>query len=194
MRHGIAHNHFNRDSKGRKSLFKNLVIELIEHGSMTTTKPRAKEIRRIADTLIHKAQTDTLTVRRTLHRFFGRRDVVNTLVERIAPAVTATGRVSGFTTMTAAGTRRGDNSEVVTLSLVAQPEKVGTLKSGRDLTALQAVTKTKKVSKPAVKAEPASAEAAQVTEATVAKKAAAPKKAAAKKPVVKKTVTKKAAK
>lgn len=190
MRHGIAHNHFNRDSKGRKSLFKNLMIELIEHGSLSTTKPRAKEIRRIADTLIHKAQTDSLTVRRTLHRFFGRRDVVNTLVERVAPALTATGRVSGFTKITANGTRRGDNSEIVTLSLVAMPETIGTLKSGNDHSKL-----VKKAKKTTVAAKPAKTVKASATSAVkaetkpVVKKPAA-KKVAPKKPAAAKKVSK----
>jgi len=185
MRHGLATNHFNRDSKSRKSLFKNLVIELVEHGSLVTTKPRAKEIRRIADVLIHKAQTDSLTVRRTLHRFFGRRDVVNTLVERIAPALTATGRVSGFTRLVAAGTRRGDNSEIVTLSLVAQPEKVGTLKSGNDQTKLP--TKAKVAKAPKAKATPkAVAKTESVVKAKPAAAKPAVKKVAAKKPAAKK--------
>jgi len=144
MRHGVASNHFNRDTNQRKSLFKNLVIELIEHGSLTTTGPRAKEIRRISDRLIHKAQTDSLTVRRTLHRFFGRRDVVNTLIERVAPAVSSEGRVSGFTRLVSAGNRRGDNSPMMTLSLVNQPDRVGTVKSGRDHAVLRTASAAKK--------------------------------------------------
>lgn len=181
MRHGLATNHFNRDTKSRKALFKNLIIELVEHGSLVTTKPRAKEIRRIADILIHKAQTDSITVRRTLHRFFGRRDVVNSLVERIAPAATKTGRVSGFTSMVAAGTRRGDNSEIVTLALIAQPDKVGTLKSGNDQTKF--VKKAKVAKAPAAKPAKVAKPKAEVK--------AAPAKAAKAKPVAKKTAAKK---
>lgn len=128
MRHGVAAKHFNRDSNARKSLIKGLVIALIEHGSMTTTKSRAQEIKRVSDKLIHKAQTDSIATRRLLHQFFGRRDVVNTLVDRIAPLFED--RTSGFTRIVSQGIRRGDNSEQVTLSLIVQPEVVGTLKSG----------------------------------------------------------------
>lgn len=126
MRHRSTVKKFNRDTKSRKALFKNLVRSLVEKGSITTTQAKAKEAGRIADKLIGKAKTDSVATRRTLHRFFGRRDVVNTLVERIAPEFKD--RVSGFTRVKAVGVRRGDNTVMAELSLVAQPSDVGSLK------------------------------------------------------------------
>lgn len=151
MRHGIKSKHFNRDVNSRKAMLRELVLNVVKYGQITTTMPKAKEARRIADRLIHKAQTDTVATRRTLHRFFGKRDVVNTLVERVAPAMTD--RVSGFTRITAAGTRRGDNAAMVTLALVNAPTVIGTLKSEkqRDAADLKATTKKKTVAKKAVK-------------------------------------------
>ncbi|PJC43186.1 MAG: 50S ribosomal protein L17, partial [Candidatus Pacebacteria bacterium CG_4_9_14_0_2_um_filter_36_8] len=85
---------------------------------------KAKETKRWADKLIGKAKTDSLATRRLLHTFFGKRDVVNTLVERIAPAMKD--RISGFSSIEKLGTRRGDNADVVKLSLVeATAKKVG---------------------------------------------------------------------
>lgn len=150
MRHRIAHKHFNRDSNHRKALLKNLVRGLVVEGQVTTTVTKAKELKRLADKLIHKAQTDTVTTRRTLHRFFGRRDVVNTLVERVAPAMND--RSSGFTRIATAGLRRGDNAELATVSLVNKPATVGTLKSGKEHAVKTTVKKTV-AAKPATKAE-----------------------------------------
>ncbi len=175
MRHLVAAKHFNRDANQRKMLLRNLLVDLIEHGHMTTTVTRAKEVRRIADKLIHKAQTDSLTSRRTLHRFFGRRDVVNTLVDRIAPVMMD--RTSGFTRLVAAGTRRGDNSDIATVSLVVMPDRVDTLKSGKTEYVLPAAKKAK------VAKTPAAPKAEKV-------KAAKPAAPAAKKAVAKK-ITKK---
>jgi len=127
MRHRIQDKKFNRDSNSRKALFKNLVRSLVEKGSITTTEAKAKEAKRIADKLIGKAKTDSTATRRNLHRFFGRRDVVNTLVDKIAPQFTD--RVSGFTRVKKAGVRRGDNTQLAELSLVKQPETIGTLKN-----------------------------------------------------------------
>lgn len=126
MRHRVASNHFNRDSSSRKALFKNLLRELVEHGQITTTLEKAKAIKSLADKVVHKALVDSVATRRTLHRFFGRRDVVNSLVERVAPA--SKGRSSGFTTLTRAGIRRGDNAQLAMLKLIDTPARMGDLK------------------------------------------------------------------
>lgn len=127
MRHRVAKRHFGRDTNHRKALLKGLVRSLVEHGSIVTTQAKAKETRRIADKLISLAKTDTVERRRLLHKFFGKRDIVNTLVERVAPA---TGdRKSGFSTLTVVGQRRGDNTELYKLSLINQHERIGTLKA-----------------------------------------------------------------
>lgn len=179
MRHRVAAKHFNRDANARKSLIKGLVIELVEHGQMTTTKTRAQEIKRIADKLIHKAQTDSVATRRTLHQFFGRRDVVNTLVEKIAPLFKD--RTSGFTRLSPQGLRRGDNSEVFKLALIAQPEVLNTLKSGKTHAAKAQVAK-----------KPATAKTAPAAKSEVVKAEPKPKKvtSVAKKPAAKKTTKK----
>lgn len=163
MRHRVKTKSFNRDTNTRKALLRGLARNLVEHGEITTTREKAKEVRRIADKLINKAKTDTVANRRQIHRFFGKRDVVNTLVERIAPIMKK--RVSGFTTLSVIGKRRGDNTTMVKLALVEKPEKLGTLKSGRDHS---------KKAKPATKKAPKKA-AAETTKKVTAKKAA-PKK------------------
>jgi large subunit ribosomal protein L17 len=165
MRHRIATKRLNRDTNHRKALLKNLVRSLVETGSIVTTEAKAKETRRIADRLIHKAQTDTVAVRQLLHRTFGRRDVVNTLVDRVAPAMKD--RVSGFTTLKLEGTRRGDNSDLYRLSLVTMPEKLAELglKSGRTHEVKAKVAKPKAAAKPAAPKKAAA-------KATPAKKAA----------------------
>ena len=127
MRHRVHKKHFNRDTNHRKMLLRNLVRELLLHGAIKTTRPKAKEAGRIADKLISKAQDDSIATRRVLHRFFGKRDVVNTLVDRVAPAMKD--RVSGFTTIKSVGVRRGDNTELVQIELVVKPARVGSLKS-----------------------------------------------------------------
>ncbi len=139
MKHRIQAKKLNRDTNHRKMLLRNLVRSLIETGEIVTTVAKAKETRRIADSLIGKAKVDSITSRRNLHRFFGTRDVVNTLVEKIAPEFTD--RVSGFTRITPVGSRRGDNTKVVSLAFVKKPATVGSLKK----------PKTEQAPKPEVK-------------------------------------------
>lgn len=157
MRHRRKVKRLNRDTNHRKMLLRNLVRSLIEVGEITTTEAKAKETKRLADKLIGKARVDSTANRRVLHTFFGKRDIVNTLVDRVAPLFTK--RVSGFTTLKDAGVRRGDNTKLVTLSLIEKPEVVGTLKNTKKVqpTAKKAASK-----KPAKKA-PAKATSAKKT-------------------------------
>lgn len=127
MNHRVKTKQFNRDTNHRKSMLRNLVRSLIEIGTVTTTTTRAKELRRLSDKLIHKAQQNTLASRQSLHKFFGKRDVVNTLVETIAPAITD--RVSGFTTLVRIGNRKGDNGKMSKVTLIKQPAHPGSLKA-----------------------------------------------------------------
>lgn len=168
MRHRIRDKKFNRDANNRKALLRNLVRSLVENGEVTTTEIKAKELRRLSDRLIHKAQTNTIATRQLIHRFFGKRDVVNTLVDRIAPLMTD--RVSGFTTLTKMGKRKGDNSSIVKVTLVHKPADMGSLKAPKVTpVAEKAKTEVKAKAKVASPKAPAKPKAAPKT---VAKKSA----------------------
>ncbi len=176
MKHRVQNSRLGTDTKHTKAIIKGLVLSLITHGSIETTVTKAKEASRVADKLIGKARVDSLTVRRTLHMFFGKRDAVNTLVDRIAP-VFAT-RTSGFTRVVKIGTRRGDNTAMARVSLVEQPTTVGSLKKPQTAVASDAVNAPKKAAAKKAVATPAPKTEAQ-TETKPAVKTA--KKPAAKK-------------
>jgi len=129
MRHRIADKKFNRSSNERKALFTGLLRNLTERGEIVTTLAKAKAVKRLADRVVSQAKKNTVASRRLLHRRFGKRDVVSTLVEQVAPAMSD--RTSGYVTVVAIGARRGDNTAMAKLAFVTQPEKVGTLKSNR---------------------------------------------------------------
>lgn len=162
MRHRIRDKKFNRDANHRKALLRNLVRSLVENGEVTTTEIKAKELRRLSDRLIHKAQTNTIATRQLIHRFFGKRDVVNTLVDRIAPLMVD--RVSGFTTLTKMGKRKGDNSSVVKVALVHKPATMGSLKAPKATAVVEKTqTEVKAKAKAASPKAPAKAKAAPKT-------------------------------
>lgn len=122
MRHQIYGRKLNRTSKQRKALFKNLVASLFERGAIVTTEAKAKSIKGLVDTLIHKAQQGSVATARVLASFFGTRAIVARLMNEIAPAMKD--RVSGFTRIIKLGNRRGDNAETVRIELVVKPELV----------------------------------------------------------------------
>lgn len=115
-----------------------------------------------------------LSSRRLLHEYFGKRDVVNTLVDRIAPLFK--GRVSGFTTMTRLGNRRGDNTAMVQIGLLVKPERTGTLTPERAASGEVSVAKKPAAAKPAAKT---AAKVEATTETKTTAKAAPKRKAAA---------------
>jgi large subunit ribosomal protein L17 len=186
MRHRVDAKQFNRDANHRKALMMNLVRNLLENGFMVTTIAKAKITKRLADKYIHTAQTDSIASRRNLHRVFGKRDIVNTLVEKIAPAMKD--RQSGFVTSSVVGPRRGDNTTMIRLELINKPATTG-FQSGR--------TFEKKETAPVggqakVKAKPVNEKAASVEAKKPVEKKAAP--VATKKTVAKKTTATKKAK
>lgn len=123
MRHRVKSKQLNRTSGQRQILFESLLRSLFLHGHVTTTQTKAKEIKRLADKAISKAQDNSLTSRRELHKVFGKSDVVNTLVDKIAPVFTD--RKSGFTSIKEVGKRRGDNTSMYRLELINQPANLG---------------------------------------------------------------------
>src|SRR5215469_13627301 len=64
MRHLNAGRKLNRTSAHRKALFKNMVLSLIRHERITTTDPKAKELRRVADRMVTLGKQGDLAARR----------------------------------------------------------------------------------------------------------------------------------
>ncbi len=158
MRHRIQDKKFNRDSNQRKALFMGLLRNLTVQGSIVTTMARAKAVKRLADRMVTTASANDVAARRKLHHTFGKRDVVNKLVDVVAPAMSD--RKSGFVRVTAMGNRRGDNTPMATLEFVNQAGIRGQLTKTKEATpkvksekkALPAKTEVKeKVAKPAAK-------------------------------------------
>lgn len=151
MRHRIKTKQLGRNTKQRQALFKTMVRNLVLNGAVTTTQAKAKAIQPIAEKLITKSKNDVLSSRRYLHEFFGKRDIVNTLVDRIAPVFKD--RTSGYTRIVMLGNRRGDNAELVRLELVEKPEVLATLKKPDATSAKTIKAKSKSQSKPETETE-----------------------------------------
>jgi large subunit ribosomal protein L17 len=180
MRHNVRGKKLGRDTKHRIALFKNLARALVLHGTVTTTIIKGKELKRLADKLVTAAKGDSMSARRMLHIYFGKRDVVNTLVERVVPVMQD--RKSGFTTLTKIGTRLGDNTDLVTVAWVNMPATVGNFANQNPEVRKPA---TKKAAAPkAVKAE-AKTESKPVKKVSTKAVKAPAKKAAAKKSIKK---------
>ena len=114
-RHGYKGRKFNRETDQRRALIRSLICALYEHGSITTTLARAKEIRRPAEKLITTAKKGDLQSRRIIISRLNSIKTGNLLVDQIAPQLK---RNSGYLKIERAGFRRGDNAEMGTISFV----------------------------------------------------------------------------
>ena len=114
-RHGIKGRKFGRETDQRLALTRGLMCSLIKYQTITTTLARAKEIRRTTEKLITMAKKGDLHNRRLVIARLNDLEAATLLVDVIAPQIK---RNSGYLKIEHAGYRRGDNSEMGTISFV----------------------------------------------------------------------------
>ena len=116
MRHKLKGNKLSRNTGHRNSLLKNLSSDLILNESINTTLPKAKELKRYAEKLIHKAKTDSLHNRRLVISKIGSTDAYKKLFEDIGNRYKD--RNGGYTRIIKLGNRKNDNSLVSIIEFV----------------------------------------------------------------------------
>ena len=119
MRHGKTFRKLNRTSSHRRAMLRNLVTSLIEHGRVTTTVARAKELRSVADRMVTLGKRGDLAARRRALSYVRTRDGVHKLFAEIAPGFATRG--GGYTRVLKVGRRHGDNAPMAYVELVDRP-------------------------------------------------------------------------
>lgn len=103
-----------RNRNSRKALFRAQIRALIEHGSIKTTKAKAKSIQGQIDKLVTLAKSKDVAKRRAVFARLGNdRKSTDKLFVLAADKLS---RNSGFTKLINLNPRRGDMAEVVRLS------------------------------------------------------------------------------
>jgi large subunit ribosomal protein L17 len=117
MRHRMKGRRLGRSTKHRRALGSNLVAALFEHGRITTTLPKAKEYRALAEKLVTLGKQKTLPRIRQAQARLHRRDIVARLFDHIGPAFKD--RPGGYTRIVKLpGKRLGDKGATCFLELV----------------------------------------------------------------------------
>ena len=114
-RHGYKGRKFGRETDQRLALTRGLMCSLIKYQSITTTLAKAKEIRRGTEKLITLAKKGGLANRRLIAARLNDIEVADLLMDVIVPQIK---RDSGYLKIEHTGFRRGDNSEMGTISFV----------------------------------------------------------------------------
>jgi large subunit ribosomal protein L17 len=116
VRHRKSGRHFNRDTNARKALLRNLCSSLLEHGRITTTEAKAKELRRSVERLITIAKADDLAARRRVAQDVSNPEVAEKLFRNLIPRLQD--RPGGYTRIIHKGPRLGDGAPMVVIELV----------------------------------------------------------------------------
>lgn len=139
--------HFSRKSGPRKALLKGILGSLVEHGRITTTVDRAKEVRRHIEKAITLGKKGDLATRRLLISRFSSSAVASTIVDDLA--VRFKTRPGGYTRIIKIGRRPGDTAEMAFLEFVDYDFEAVAGKSEK----AEAKTDEKAVKKTATKAK-----------------------------------------
>ncbi len=130
MRHGFALRKFNRTHEHRKAMFANMAGALIRHEQITTTLPKAKELRAVVDKLVTLGKKGGLANRRLAASQLKEDDVVLKLFSTLADRYK--NRSGGYTRVLKAGFRYGDNAPLAVIELVDRdPEAKGAADKAR---------------------------------------------------------------
>jgi large subunit ribosomal protein L17 len=134
MRHGFALRKLNRTHEHRKAMFANMAAALIKHEQITTTLPKAKELRPIVEkyvTMAKKAKKDSaraLHLRRLAASRLRDEAQAKKLFETIGPRYAE--RNGGYIRIMKAGFRQGDNAPLAVIEFVDRDESAKGQDSG----------------------------------------------------------------
>lgn len=184
MRHRVAGRKLNRTKEHRLALRRNLVASLFEHGTISTTLEKAKEVKSFAEKLITLGKKGKLEHRRRAISLLGNRlivaeedgevvrkgSVIGKLFSEIGPRYLE--RSGGYTRIIKLAQRRlGDNGQLVLLQLVGEDDSRGkkakTRKGGEVTVVKEDKVEAAVVAEPVVEAE-AEAPAEETPEADAA--------------------------
>jgi large subunit ribosomal protein L17 len=119
MRHRKSGRQLGRNSSHRKAMFSNMTSSLFEHEIITTTLPKAKELRRHAEPLITMAKDDNVAKRRLAFDRLRNKGAVAKLFTDLGPRYKE--RPGGYLRILKCGYRPGDNAPMAIVELVDRP-------------------------------------------------------------------------
>lgn len=124
MRHRHSGRQLSRNSSHRWAMLKNMAASLLQHETIRTTVPKAKELRRVVEPLITLGKIDTLANRRRAFAKLRSDDMVTKLFEDLGPRFQA--RAGGYTRILKMDPRPGDSALMALMQLVdkAAPAEV----------------------------------------------------------------------
>ncbi len=119
MRHGKRVPKLGRTAAHRKAMLRNQVTDLLRHGRIKTTLPKAKALKPMADKMITLAKRGDLAARRQALAVIRDKGVVHKLFTELAERYRD--RTGGYVRILKLGYRRGDSASIALVEMVDTP-------------------------------------------------------------------------
>ena len=116
MRHKLSYRKLNRTTEHRKALFKNMLNSLIKYEQITTTLPKAKELKPKIDKVITLGKKNNLASKKNLFTQLQSKSSVDKLVKILSQRYEK--RKGGYSRVIRAGFRYGDDAPLGIIELV----------------------------------------------------------------------------
>ena len=116
MRHAVAGRKLNRTSSHRKAMFNNMAAALVKHEQITTTLPKAKDLRPIVEKLVTLGKKGGLAARRQILASLKDDKLADKLLTTLADRYKS--RAGGYTRVLKAGFRYGDMASMAIIEFV----------------------------------------------------------------------------
>jgi large subunit ribosomal protein L17 len=116
MRHGVAGRKLSVTSSHRQAMFRNMAVALIKHEQITTTLPKAKELRPVAEKLITLGKRGGMHARRLAYAQLRDDVIVSKLFGALADRYRT--RQGGYCRVLKAGVRYGDAASMAVIEFV----------------------------------------------------------------------------
>jgi len=116
MRHKFANRKLNKTSEHRKALFGNMLNSLIKYEQITTTLPKAKELKPKLDHMITLGKKKNLQSKKDLFSRLQNKSSVDKLVKILSQRYEK--RKGGYCRVIKAGFRYGDSAPMAIIELV----------------------------------------------------------------------------
>ena len=128
MKHNIAHRKLNRTSSHRKALLMNLSNALLKHEQITTTLPKAKELKPYVEKIITLGKKGDLQSKRRAISILRDENNMKKVFDVFSKRYKD--RIGGYTRIIKLGNRFGDNAPTAIIELVDRDEDVKGKDSG----------------------------------------------------------------
>jgi large subunit ribosomal protein L17 len=132
MRHAMKGRKLSRKSAHRKSMFINLAAALVKHEQISTTLPKAKDLRPIVEKLVTLGKRGDLHARRQLISVLKDTKLVDKVITTLGDRYKT--RKGGYTRVLKAGFRYGDMAPMAIIEFVDRDESAKGQDSGPVLT------------------------------------------------------------